>query len=68
MSSTGIQKTMNGSPKIFSKDKKDKKEKKLSKSLLLKNEFINKDNTVLAIKGKDLMLTENLDYLGNIAK
>ncbi len=60
---------MNGSPKI-SKDKKEKKEKekKSSRTSLLKNEFINKDNTVLAIKGKDLSLAENLDYLRGIAK
>jgi hypothetical protein len=49
-----------------SKDKKDKR--KSAKPGSLKNELINKDNTVLAIRGKDLRLEENLDYLRGIAK
>ncbi len=54
-----------------SKDKKEKEKKEKRKSAKpgsIKNELINKDNTVLAIRFKDLALEENLDHLRGIAK
>ena len=61
---------MSGSPKTTrDKAKKERdKDKRRSKLIQIKNELVNKENTVLAITGKDLRGSEDADYLRSITQ